>query len=131
MGGGDPEYPWRMDEQVVRTRAQAMCDALAAGDIERATADFSPELRRNLGEVLALMPLPANDVVIESIDHGGAGYNVVVRMTGEVDEVLIQTRWKEREGEPRVVEASHLSSIALAPADDASGEETDGPDDGA
>ena len=43
-----------MDEQAVRARAQIMCDALAAGDIDRATGDFSPELRRNLGEVLAL-----------------------------------------------------------------------------
>src|SRR5258707_15810890 len=109
-----------MDEPTVRTRAQAMCDALAAGDIERATGDFSPELRRNLGEVLALMPLPANEVVIESIEHGGSGYNVVIRMAGEVDEVQIQTRWKDRDGEPRVVEASHLSSVpTVAAADDA------------
>jgi hypothetical protein len=103
-----------MDEQAVRARAQAMCDGLAAGDIERATGDFSPELRRNLGEVLALMPLPANEVAIESIDHAGAGYNVVIRIAGEVDEVLVQTRWKDRDGEPRVVEASHLSSVAVA-----------------
>ena len=104
-----------MDEQVVRARAQAMCDGLAAGDIERATGDFSPELRRNLGEVLALMPLPANEVAIESIEHAGSGYNVVIRIAGEVDEVLVQTRWKERDGEPRMVEASHLSSVERMP----------------
>jgi hypothetical protein len=108
-----------MDEQAVRARAQAMCDALAAGDVERATADFSPELRRNLGEVLALMPLPANEVVIDSIEHGGSGYNVVIRIAGEVDEVQLQTRWKDRDGEPKMVEASHLASTAIAPADDA------------
>lgn len=102
-----------IDEQAVRARAQAMCDALAAGDIERATGDFSPELRRNLGEVLALMPLPANEVVIDSVDHGGSGYNVVIRIGGEVDEVRLQTRWKDRDGEPRVVEVSHLSSTTL------------------
>ena len=106
-----------MDEQDVRARAQAMCDGLAAGDIERATGDFSPELRRNLGEVLALMPLPANEVAIESIEHAGAGYNVVIRMAGEVDEVMVQTRWKDRDGEPRMVEASHLSSVALEAPD--------------
>jgi hypothetical protein len=108
-----------MDEQAVRTHAQAVCDALAAGDIERAIGEFSAELRRNLGEVLALMPLPANEVEIQSIEHGGSGYNVVIRLAGEVDEVLIQTRWKDRDGEPRMVEASHLSSAALAPAVDA------------
>jgi hypothetical protein len=120
-----------MDEQAVRARAQAMCDALAAGDVERATADFSPELRRNLGEVLALMPLPANEVVIDSIEHGGSGYNVVLRIAGEVDEVQLQTRWKDRDGEPRMVEASHLASTAIAPADDATDEIGDEPGEGA
>jgi hypothetical protein len=120
-----------MDEPAVRTRAQAMCDALAAGDIDQATGDFSPELRRNLGEVLALMPLPANEVVIESIAHGGSGYNVVLRMAGEVDEVLLQTRWKDRDGEPRMVEASHLSSTPTVPADEAAGEPADDGTEGA
>jgi hypothetical protein len=116
-----------MDEQAVRARAQAVCDALAAGDIERARVLFSPELQRNLGEVLSLMPLPANEVVIESIAHGGSGYNVVIRMAGEVDEVLLQTRWKDRDGEPRMVEASHLASTPVAPAEDATeADATDG-----
>jgi hypothetical protein len=115
-----------MDEPAVRERAQAVCDALAAGDIERARGDFSPELQRNLGEVLALMPLPANEVVIESVEHGGSGYNVVIRIAGEVDEVLVQTRWKDRDGEPKMVEASHLASTpTAAPADADADEQAD------
>jgi hypothetical protein len=114
-----------MDEQVVRAHAQQVCDALAAGDIERARGEFSAELQRNLGEVLALMPLPANEVAIESIERGGSGYNVVIRLAGEVDEVLVQTRWKERDGEPRMVEASHLASTELAPAETATDEAAD------
>jgi hypothetical protein len=106
-----------VDEQDVRARAQAVCDALAAGDIDRATQEFSPELQRNLGEVLALMPLPANEVEIDSVERGGSGFNVVIRIAGEVDEVLIQTRWKDRDGEPRMVEASHLSSTQREPAE--------------
>jgi hypothetical protein len=102
-----------MDEQTVRGRAQAMCDALVAGDVERAIADFSPELRRNLGEVLALLPLPARAAEIETLDHGGSGYRVVLRITGESDEAQVQTRWKDRDGSPTVVEASHLSRTAI------------------
>jgi hypothetical protein len=120
-----------MDEDAVRAHAQVVCDALAAGDVERATGEFSVELRRNLGEVLALMPLPANEVVIDSIEHGGSGYNVIIRMAGELDEVLIQTRWKDRDGEPRMVEASHLASTAIAPAADAAEEPADQADTGA
>lgn len=103
-----------MDEQAVREHAQALCDALVAGDIDRAIEDFSKELRQNLGEVLALLPLPANEATVESVEHGGSGYNVVLRLVGETDEVLIQTRWKERDGQLTIVEASHVSATALA-----------------
>ena len=39
---------------------------------------------------------------------------MVLRLVGETDEVTIQTRWKDRDGAPTVVEASHLSASALA-----------------
>ena len=98
-----------MDEAAVREHARAFCDAIVAGDIDRAIGDFSNELRRNLGEVIALLPLPANDATVESVGHGGSGFDVVLRLQGETEEVQIQTRWKDRDGTPTLVEASHLS----------------------
>ena len=103
-----------MDDAAVRERAQAFCDALVAGDIDRAIKDLSPELHRNLGEVLALLPLPASEGTVESVEHGGSGFNVVVRLVGEHAEDLIQTRWKDRDGRPTIVEASHMSRTARA-----------------
>jgi hypothetical protein len=116
-----------MDEQTVRDRAKAMCDAIVAGDVEAATADASPELRRNLGEVIGLFPLPATEASIESISQGGSSFVVVLRMVGESDEVQVQTRWKDRDGSPTLVEASHLSRMErVEPALDAETEtETD------
>ena len=112
-----------MDEQAVRDHARAVCDALVAGDIDRATKDVSNELRRNLGEVIALLPLPASEATVESVEHGGAGYNVILRLVGETEEVQIQTRWKERDGQPTIVEASHLSKTVLeAPLGEEDGE---------
>ena len=108
-----------VDEPAVRAGAQSFCDALAGGDIDRAIGALSPELARNPGEVLALLPLPANEVAIESVDRSGAGFNVVLRLTGETDETLIQTRWKGRDGQPTIVEASHLTrSERVAPPED-------------
>jgi hypothetical protein len=103
-----------MDEPAVRERARALCDALVAGDIDRAIQDFSKELRQNLGEVLALLPLPSSEATVESVEHGGSGYNVVIRLVGETEEVQIQTRWKDRDGKPTVVEAGHLSRTVTA-----------------
>jgi hypothetical protein len=114
-----------MDEEAVREHAAALCEALVAGDIDRAIEHFSPELRRNLGEVLALLPLPANEAKVESVEHGGSGYNAVIRLVGETEEVLVQTRWKDRDGRPTVIEASHLSRTERAPepAEEADGDE--------
>jgi hypothetical protein len=106
-----------MDEQTVRDHAQAMCEAIVAGDVDRAIEDVSPELRRNLGEVISLFPLPSKEATIESVAQGGSSYVVVLRLAGETDEVQVQTRWKDRDGRPTLVEASHLSRTELAPAE--------------
>lgn len=104
-----------MEEQDVRARADTLCAALVAGDMERLIEDLSTELRHNLGEVLALLPLPANEATVESVDRGGgSGYTVVLRLVGATEEVLVQTRWKEREGRPTIIEASHLSRTETA-----------------
>jgi hypothetical protein len=117
-----------MDAEAIRERARAFCDSLVAGDIDRATEDFSKELRQRLGEVVALLPLPTSEATVESVEHGGSGYNVVLRLVGETDEVQIQTRWKERDGRPTIVEASHLSQTARAAAgaEESSEDEGDG-----
>jgi hypothetical protein len=109
-----------MDEQTVREHARKMCEAIVAGDVDTAIADASPELRRNLGEVIGLFPLPATEAAVDSITQGGSSFVVVLRMVGETEEVQVQTRWKDRDGSPTLVEASHLSRterVAAAPAE--------------
>jgi hypothetical protein len=113
-----------MNEDDVRSRAAEVCDALVAGDVDRAIAAFSEELRRNLGEVLALLPLPANEATVETVEHAGSGWNVVLRIAGETDEAEVQTRWKDRDGTATMVEASHLSRTVRA--EPVEGEATDG-----
>ncbi len=115
-----------MDEEAVRQHARALCEALVAGDIDRAIGDFSDELRQNLGAVIALLPLPSSEATIESVEHSGAGYNVVIRIVGETDEVELQTRWKERDGRPTILEASHLSRAEVAAPVEGGEEAVDG-----
>ena len=105
-----------MEEQDVRARAEALCAALVSGDIEQATADFSAELRQNLGEVIALLPLPATAASVASVERGGSSaFVAVLDLVGETETVQVQTRWKDRDGRPTVIEASHLSRIELEP----------------
>jgi hypothetical protein len=106
-----------MDTDTVLDRATAFCEALDAGDVEAATAFMSPELQRNLGEVLALLPLPTNESTVASADRAGSGFNVVLHLAGETEEVALETRWKDRDGTPTLVEASHPSRIEVPAAE--------------
>jgi len=105
-----------MDEPAVREHAQAFCDALVTGDVDRAIADFSEELKRNLGEVVALLPLPAIEVEIASVERGSSALVLQLHVVGETADDELQTRWKDRDGTPRIVEISHLSRIEREPA---------------
>ena len=107
-----------MDEQAVREHAQALCDALVAGDIDRAIEDLSAELRHNLGEVIALLPLPSTAATVDSLEPGFSGYTAVLRVASDTEEVMIQTRWKDRDDRPTIVEVSHLSRAAIAAQSD-------------
>lgn len=111
-----------MDEQSVREHAQAHCDALLAGDIGLASQEMSRELQSNLGSVVAMLPLPLTEASVESVEMTGKAYRAVLRLTGETDTIRLETRWKDRDGRPTIVEASHL--VEAPPATEATaGEE--------
>ena len=99
-----------MDETAVRASVEAVGDALVAGDVDTAIGYLSDELQRNPGEVIAMLPLPATEASIVSVDRTTSAVVVVMHLVGETSDVELQTRWKDRDGEPRIVEVSHLSS---------------------
>ena len=104
-----------MTEEEVRERAKAVCDALIAGDVGRIIDMLSDELRRSPGETVALLPLPAQKAVVASVESagGGAAYVAVLEVTSEAEHLELQTRWKDRGGETRIVEVSHRSRRAI------------------
>lgn len=103
-----------MTEEEVRQRAAAICAALVAGDVGQVVAALSDELQRNPGEVVAMLPLPAVAASVARLEGagGGAAYVAVLDVTSETEHLELQTRWKDRNGEPRIVEVSHISRRA-------------------
>lgn len=97
-----------MDAEVVRSHAQAYCDALLAGDIERAVEELSQELHQHIGELISQIPLPLTEATVESVEVGGKGYIANLTLVGEAGTVKVLTRWKDRDGKPTLVEASHV-----------------------
>jgi hypothetical protein len=110
-----------MTEDEVRERVRAVCAALVAGDVGRVVEMLSAELQRNPGEVVAMLPLPAvaADVARLEGSGGGAAYFAILDVTSETEHLELQTRWKDRDGEPRIVEVSHVSRRALEAAAEA------------
>lgn len=106
-----------MDEKVVRDRAEGHCAALLAGDIDRAIEDYSEQLRANLGQLISQFPLPLTAATVESIEATASGYAAVLRLVGDSETVLMQTRWKDRDGQPTIVEASHVVEASAQPAE--------------
>jgi hypothetical protein len=120
-----------MTEDEVRQRAAAICRSLVAGDVGQVVAALSDELQRNPGEVVAMLPQPAVAAEVARLEGtgGGAAFVAILDVTSETEHLELQTRWKERNGEPRIVEVSHLSRIErpveAVPGED--GEETGEP----
>jgi hypothetical protein len=96
-----------MNEQSIRELAQDYADALRSGDIGEAAKAMSPELQRNMGSVVAMLPLPLTEATVESVDPTGSGYLAVLHLVGDEGAIRLETRWKERDGKPTIVEASH------------------------
>jgi len=119
-------YDRVMDEPIVREHIQALCDALQAGDVGRAALEMSRELQANLGPLVAMLPLPLTEARIESVDMAGTGYLAVLHLVGEEGSIRLQTRWKERDGRPTMVEGSHLQEAPAAPDIAAGSEEEEG-----
>ena len=97
-----------MDELVVRERAQAFIEALKAGDVALASQEMSPQLQQNLGPLVAMLPLPVTEAEVEEVQMTGSGYRALVRLAGESGTTRVETRWKDRDGKPTMVEASHV-----------------------
>jgi hypothetical protein len=106
-----------MDEQMVREHAQAQCDALLAGDVERAAEHLSNELRRNLGQLVSMFPMPLTAASVETVERTPSGIQAVLHLVGESAETRLETRWKDRDGRPTIVEVSHLTEVERAPAE--------------
>ena len=104
-----------MDEQAVREHAQAHADALLAGDIGKASEQMSKELHATLGQFASMLPMPMTEASIESIESTPTGYKAVLHLVGEGDTLRLETRWKDRDGQPTMVEASRVREEPVQP----------------
>ena len=114
-----------MDKEAVRAHAQAHADALLAGDIGKAAEEMSKELQQSLGPIVAMLPMPMTEASIESIESTPTGYRVILHLVGEGDTLRLETRWKDRDGRPTIVEASRVHEEPVVSVDEDEGTESE------
>lgn len=117
-----------LDEQTVRRDTESFLQSLRGGDVDQAAEQLSDELRTNLGQLVAMLPMPVTAASAESFERTGSGFRVVLTVTGETDTTRLETRWKERDDRAVIVEVSHLTEesagAAVASEEDAEDVET-------
>ncbi len=95
-----------MEEQSVREHAQGHADAVVAGDLRRAAGDLTREAQASAQEVMSKLPRVIAGAEILKVDAAGDEYVAHIAYRGDDAETVVESRWVEREGRPRIVRLS-------------------------
>lgn len=93
-----------MDEQTVRTHAEAHGQAMVDGDIKRAGSDLTPEAQAQAPDVMSNFPRKVEAAEVLSLDVQGEEAVVQARYRGEGKEVTVESRWGDRDGRPKILD---------------------------
>jgi hypothetical protein len=94
----------RVDEATVRQHAEAHGEAVVEGDLRRAGRDLDGDALVQAGEVMKQLPRTIRSADVESVETEGEACVVRTRYRGDEGEGVVESRWEEREGRPKIVE---------------------------
>ena len=93
-----------MDEQAVRTHAEAHGNAIIEGDLRRAGGDLTPEAQAQAPDVMSNFPKKVESAEVVSLNVDGEEAVVQARYAGEGKEVTVESRWGDRDGRPKILD---------------------------
>lgn len=93
-----------MDEQTVRERAQAHGDAVVRNDLKAAGGDLSSEALKVAQDVMGQLPRPVEAAEVSEVRSDGAAVVAVIRYRGGSEAKVVESRWEERDGTPKIVD---------------------------
>ena len=97
-----------MDENVIRSRAQAHGQATVAGDLKSAGADLDKSAYGAAGEVMKKMPEGLSASEVAKVTTQGDQAIVTIRYTGAGGSADVESTWADRDGEPKIVDLKVL-----------------------
>ena len=92
-----------MNEDRARECIQAHADAVVSGDFDHVVADFSEELRPQVGDIAKLLPQPVETAEVVDVQAGADEAVAQIRYSGAGKDVTIRSYWQEQDGTPRIV----------------------------
>ena len=95
-----------MDESTVRERAEAHAQAMVDGDLRRAASDLTPEAQAGAAAVMKNMPNPVQGAQVQSVAPDEDAVVASILYSGATAELLVESRWEERDGRPMIVNLS-------------------------
>jgi hypothetical protein len=95
-----------MDEPMVRERAEAHAQAMVDGDLRRAASDLTPEAQAGAAAVMKKMPNPVQGAQVQDVASDGDVVVATILYTGGSAELLVESRWEERDGRAMIVTLS-------------------------
>lgn len=93
-----------MDESAVRSSAQQHAEATVAGDLKVAGSTLDKSAYGAAGEVMKKMPQKLTGCEIVETRADGDDYVVTIRYDGDGSSTTVESRWAERDGEPKIVD---------------------------
>lgn len=93
-----------MDEQTVRRYVEAHGQATVAGDLRTAGSDLTKEGAATAGEVMGRLPRNLDSSEVLEVRAEGEAWFARVAYRGEGKEVVVASRWEDRDGRPKIVE---------------------------
>ena len=92
-----------MDDEVMMAHAEAHAAAMAAGDLNRAGGDLDAATRAGAADVMKRVPRSIDSADVTSARREGDEFVVCTRYAGGQSEAIVEARWAERDGRPRIV----------------------------
>lgn len=94
-----------MDESVLRPYAEGHAKAVLANDMTTLMADIDESAMAALGDVAPSLPNPVERAEVTAIELDGDEATVLIRYEGDGKIATVRSRWAERGGRPKVVDA--------------------------
>ena len=92
-----------MEEATVRAAAETHAQATVERDYETAGSYLTDEMKASAGEIMRALPRPLTSAEVVAVEGGSDTVTCLIRYAGDEAATTVASRWREIDGEPKIV----------------------------